>query len=521
MRKAFISMVAFGALVSGWAARASEVPFLPRACTVEGPSDIARTADCQRITYRYGPLQVTPGDNLIMFGPVTVEKPVVDGYVVRFKPDMELTDGTIPGVDIIHLHHAVWQSSAFGDPVFASGEEKTIVSIPNGYGIHVGSRDVWLLNYMLHNQTPSPYNVFITYTVDFIPKSSSTGGSVVPVKPHWLDVGSYNGFNPIYNTARGSGSLVPGECSFPKENCAAHNPFGGTMPGNGEPGNGIGRVTSVPAGTIVWMGGHLHPGGLRDDVELMRGSARIRVFTSDAVYWDYANTLQPGGPPVSWDMSSEVTAPTYRLRVSDGDKLVLNSVYESARASWYEGMGIVVTFIAEGDTSGPDPFAQPVDPDNTVLTHGHLTEAGRHGGPDGAALPPITSVPTDTVAIGAFRYAVGDLSLRTPSALGPQTMFAPSVAAGTSLNFVNTDAPALIFHTITACRAPCNGDSGLSYPLADGAPDFDSYELGFGPPGVTAAANTATYALDTTGMNGTYTYFCRVHPFMRGAFVVT
>jgi plastocyanin len=49
--------------------------------------------------------------------------------------------------------------------------------------------------------------------------------------------------------------------------------------------------------------------------------------------------------------------------------------------------------------------------------------------------------------------------------------------------------------------------------------DFDSGELGYGIPSITAAKNTATWNLDLTGYQPgeVVTYFCRIHPFMRGA----
>jgi plastocyanin len=46
---------------------------------------------------------------------------------------------------------------------------------------------------------------------------------------------------------------------------------------------------------------------------------------------------------------------------------------------------------------------------------------------------------------------------------------------------------------------------------------FDSGELGHGGP---PAAGTITFATPTNLAPGTYTYFCRIHPFMRGAFRV-
>ena len=120
----------------------------------------------------------------------------------------------------------------------------------------------------------------------------------------------------------------------------------------------------------------------------------------------------------------------------------------------------------------------------------------------------------DPLAITDFLYGQGDL-LRGGAASRP-----PQVAPGQSLTFVNRDAARTIFHTITACRAPCNRTTGIAYPLADGPVDFDSGELGFGPQGFTAAANRDTWSTPTTLGPGTYTYFCRIHPFMRGSFRV-
>jgi hypothetical protein len=62
--------------------------------------------------------------------------------------------------------------------------------------------------------------------------------------------------------------------------------------------------------------------------------------------------------------------------------------------------------------------------------------------------------------------------------------------------------------------------TGIAYPLADGPVRFDSGNLGFGPAGMTAAAQRARWRTPKRLRAGTYTFFCRVHPFMRGAFRV-
>ena len=43
------------------------------------------------------------------------------------------------------------------------------------------------------------------------------------------------------------------------------------------------------------------------------------------------------------------------------------------------------------------------------------------------------------------------------------------VSPGQPLTFVNDDAAQNVFHTITACRAPCTATTGIAFPLANGA----------------------------------------------------
>ena len=96
----------------------------------------------------------------------------------------------------------------------------------------------------------------------------------------------------------------------------------------------------------------------------------------------------------------------------------------------------------------------------------------------------------------------------------------PIVRPGGSITFDNTiDAPLGngIWHTITSCKAPCNRSTGIAFPLADSDIAFDSGELGVaGPP----TAGRVTWETPSDLPDGTYTYFCRIHPFMRGAFRV-
>src|SRR3954468_1034166 len=54
------------------------------------------------------PIVVKPGQNSIdnVFIPKD-QKPAVDGYIVRMRPDLRYLNGKVPPVDVIHLHHGV------------------------------------------------------------------------------------------------------------------------------------------------------------------------------------------------------------------------------------------------------------------------------------------------------------------------------------------------------------------------------------------------------------------------------
>jgi plastocyanin len=176
----------------------------------------------------------------------------------------------------------------------------------------------------------------------------------------------------------------------------------------------------------------------------------------------------------------------------------------------------MVLWMADG-TDGTDPFEEAVNVDG-LLTHGHLPENDNHGGePAEDEYFDLTKAPSQTVddgfevVIDNFVYARGDMSIGES---------VPTVRPGETLVFDNTrDAPIAngIWHTVTACKAPCNRSTGIAYPLADADVQFDSGELGdAGPP----TAGRLTWETPANLDPGTYTYFCRIHPFMRGAFRV-
>src|SRR6188472_1289986 len=140
----------------------------PRATTVrtsQGTITTTRGTDGVRhLKFRWGPVRIAPGQNTISLADDNLLPPG-PGWITSFKPDLTYVDGTVPRVDVIHLHHAVWLVGSRGDlrPTWAAGEEKTAVREPKGFGWRYRKNDKWLLNHMIHNLTAAPTRVYITW----------------------------------------------------------------------------------------------------------------------------------------------------------------------------------------------------------------------------------------------------------------------------------------------------------------------------------------------------------------------
>jgi plastocyanin len=473
----------------------------------------------QRMTYLYGPVKISPGQNTIE-AQANTQKPAVPGYITRFQPDLVYakTNSTgghdVPRVDVIHLHHGVWLVARDNQlyPTFAAGEEKTIFQMPSGFGYKYDPSDGWIMNYMIHNLTPNADSVYIKYTIDFVPASEPAAAGITEVKPLWMDVSGIKPY-PVFDALKGQGTK--GKFTFPTQAKASQ-----------KKDIGVAHEWNVPKDmTLVSTAGHLHPGGLYTDLTATRSGVTKELFRSEAKYYE------PAGA-VSWDVSLTGTEADWRVGLKAGDRLNTTVTYDTRKASWYESMGIMVVFYADGLVGSPkDPFTQAIDT-RGLVTHGHLKENDNHGGEPDAGLPDARDLLDGTrpsnVDIKGYIYASGDLS-STGRAGRP-----PVVRAGQALKFTNLDATKAMtpsgsaYHTITACKAPCSATTGIAYPLANADVQFDSGELGYGPDlpiagfggKFTPAANRNTWKTPKTLGSGTYTYFCRVHPFMRGAFRV-
>ena len=554
----------------------------------------------QRTTYRLGPVQVTPGQNRIAFRPITgASRPSVNGWITRIKPDLVYADGTIPKSSKVMFHHGVWSNNSTGELFYATGEEKTILTIPEGFGYRYRTNEAWLLNDMIHNLTPAPMELYFQYTVDFIPETAPEAAGITRARPIWMDVQS--GIYPVFDVWRDSGGK-DGEFTYPEDDPDAYSP-------------GVQKnVKSIPQdGVLLATTGHVHTGGLSTNLYLRREGAsyagpscpdrisfekalkklrakkaslgsrigklrrqnakraaghrqagrkkianlkrqqkkvlkqlaktltkdraehrrdaacratqpkvddgnRVHLFNSEAKYFD------PRGP-ISWDMAMYSTDDDWRVRVKAGDKLELQTTYETKIASWPESMGInIVYWVRDSDlpepssgAAAPDPYATKVDT-RGVLNHGHLKENEDYGGTRPLVGPDPGTLPDGQIGGGPFTisdFVYNGADFRLPGALGRP----PVVNRGQSFTFKLSDADIgnEVWHSLTSCKSPCNKSTGISYPIPDGKFQFESGQMGPGQPPTVGYTQWSTPA---TLPKGTYTFFCRIHPLMRGAFRV-
>ena len=174
-------------------------------------ADLPTRDGAQHLHFEVGPIDINPGQNNIDYTR-PIPQPEVDGWIVKIKPDLRLADGSVPPVDVVHLHHGVWLNGSKPDAtagvperIFAAGEEKTITALPAPYGYQYSTSDKWILNFMLHDLLPDPTQVWITYDIDFIPADAPEAAGMVPARPIWMDVQNGSVY-PVFDVIRGEGT---------------------------------------------------------------------------------------------------------------------------------------------------------------------------------------------------------------------------------------------------------------------------------------------------------------------------
>ena len=243
---------------------------------------------------------------------LAVPRPCIGCYITGFAPDLVYADGTRANIDTgPMLHHFVltsqfrrdatcgdeWLGLA-GERFFASGNERTAISFPAGYGYRVRWYDSWNLLADPMNHSSEPKTVFIKVAYTYRPAWET----VKPVRPVWLDIDQCG----------------DSEYSIPAGFSDTHSDW----------------TVNVP-GKVVAMIGHVHGHGVAVEAtnESQGGTS---ICKSEA-------TLDPTNVHNVMEMSTCVGDPLAVLR--QGDRVRLHSMYQASHAA-DDVMGIMLGYVS-------------------------------------------------------------------------------------------------------------------------------------------------------------------------------
>jgi hypothetical protein len=143
-------------------------------------------------------IQVGAGGAAISNPAAFLAPPCTNCYITQIVPDLVYQNDPNPSnhpngttanfnndsTDGVWMHHMVVIDSCTGYRVFASGNERTVWSMPAGYGYYQGSCN-WFLNWHIHNNSTSAHGVAVKLTVTY-----RTGETLTPITPIWIDMSS-------------------------------------------------------------------------------------------------------------------------------------------------------------------------------------------------------------------------------------------------------------------------------------------------------------------------------------------
>lgn len=322
MRTRPVAIILAAILVVLLAAQGGATP-LPGAV----PSRCVRTDGGYRCVI--GPFDVDAGEKIEMM--TGVAAPSEAGYLTSGRAKIVDGSGRPLGHDLVHLHHAVWLNpyeedmtcDSYDDGTFpgyerffATGQEATKVDLPGGYGYlwdpqvsqPVTESAPWWAFVVHLDGMEGASDAYIEMDMGFVPEADAEG--MTNVEMAWFDVRNCSS-EPVFDVRKGGGRN-----GIHKERWTYEMPRGGRF---------------------VFVGGHLHDGGLR--ISLDNVTTGRHVYTSNATYGSHHE------PWHLTKMSSWSGVPG--IEVAAGDKLRLTAVYDSTRA-WKDVMGIMgAAFVPE------------------------------------------------------------------------------------------------------------------------------------------------------------------------------
>jgi hypothetical protein len=290
----------------------------------------------QRSQVRYGPFNIPAapsgggehehghtGNQFRFF----IQKPCTNCYVTGMTAELTNAAGEVVGArEGVFLHHMVlanWTNRQdatcyvglpfplglmFGQRFFASGDERTPIEFPEGYGYQVNSTDTWNLIYELANMNTSQQSVYIRMNYEYVP--ASTAG-MTTVEPIWFDVAQC-GFSTFSRPAG------PSQASWT---------WNVNRPGN-----------------IITIGGHVHNGG--ENIVIRNDTTGEVICDSRAGYGESPLYIDSHGTRHISSMSRCTGSRGSPVaRVSNGQRVTTTASYNMEQAVT-DQMAITMAFIA-------------------------------------------------------------------------------------------------------------------------------------------------------------------------------
>jgi hypothetical protein len=250
------------------------------------------------------------------------QKPCSACDIVGIVPNLVYPNGKTANYNTgAMLHHFVMFNASAHDltcptwpqRIFASGNERSDMVLPAGYGYRVTATDNWNMLVELMNMSMQTQNVQVQVTYYYLPASAN----VRPVMPMWLDE----------NNCGNSDYAIPAGHSNTVWNY---------------------KVPATGAGDIVAIGGHLHDYGTH--ISLTDTTTGKLICNSRAAYGQipaYEKNIDY--------VSGCIGSPLAVIRT--GDMLRLNSYYDSPKAE-NNVMGIMMAWVDVGAFKPPSHAAE-------------------------------------------------------------------------------------------------------------------------------------------------------------------